>query len=133
MNSEIIKDSVFAGQMKETVEPFLLQNVTEGWFSSFDETKIHYEAYINKNSKAAVVVFHGFTESCEKFREPVYYFFKAGYSVFSFDLRGHGHSGGKFKENRFATDVNSFDDYAKDTQCFIEKIVKRSVPSASLI
>lgn len=132
MKPEIIKDADFEKEMEEKVEPFLLQNVKDGFFSSFDETKIHYEAYINENAKAAVVLFHGFTESCEKFHETVFYFFTAGYSVFSFDLRGHGYSGGKLKENRFATDVSSFDDYAKDTQCFVEKIVRRSNPKIPL-
>lgn len=129
--SILIPEAQFAQKMKNEVEPFLEKIRQDGYFSSFDNNKIHYEAYTRDDAKAAVVIFHGFTETAEKFREMSYYFYTAGYSVFAADLRGHGLSY-RIKANEGTVKVNSFDDYAKDTACFVEKVVKKQAGSLPL-
>ena len=55
--------------METKVEPALASVREDGFFTSFDQKKIHYEKYIVPGSTANVTVVHGFTESGEKFRE----------------------------------------------------------------
>lgn len=119
---KLIDEKYYEVLMKTEVEPFLESIRKDEYFDSFDSNKIHFEAYEQENAKAAVLVLHGFTESAEKFREVSYYFFKEGYSVFAPDLRGHGKS---YRTSKKPGTVNSdsFDDYAKDIEMLINKVV----------
>lgn len=119
----IISELNYKETMLNEVEPFLAGIRKQGSFSSFDGNKISYEAYGNSDSKAAVLVLHGFTESAEKFREVAYYFYSEGYSVYSLDLRGHGNS---FRTSKKTGTVNaeSFDDYAEDINAFVETVIR---------
>ncbi len=120
---QIIDERNYHSIMTETVEPYLLKKRTDGSFLSKDGLTLHYEQYLKKLSRGSVVVLHGFTESAEKFREVAYYFLKAGYSVFSLDLRDHGKSEHRSgKTERVETD--SFDLYAEDLERFMNEVVK---------
>lgn len=123
---KLIDENNYEAVMKTEVEPFLESVRRDEYFESFDGKKIHYEAYEHENAKANVLVLHGFTESAEKFREVSYYFFKEGYSVFVPDLRGHGKS---YRTSKRVGTVNadSFDDYARDIEILISKLI---LPSA---
>lgn len=122
---KLIDEKNYEAVMKSEIEPYLQSIRRDEYFESFDGNKIHFEAYKHENAKAAVLVLHGFTESAEKFREVSYYFFKEGYSVFAPDLRGHGKS---YRTSKKTGTVNadSFDDYAKDLEVLINKVI---VPS----
>lgn len=120
---EIIPETDYAYTMTNEVEPYLAKKRTDDFFLSADGKKIHYEAYEKLLSRGSIVILHGFTESAEKFRETAYYFLKAGYSVFSLDLRGHGKSYHD-SDNPFRVDIDSFDSYAEDISIFIDKIVR---------
>ena len=121
----VISENDYFNLMSTEVEPYLAKKRKEDYFLSSDGKKIHYEAYEKLLSRGSVVILHGFTESAEKFRETAYYFRKAGYSVFSLDLRGHGksHHDSQVTER---VEIDSFDTYADDLDTFIEKIVKPS-------
>ncbi|MGN1194899.1 MAG: alpha/beta fold hydrolase, partial [Acutalibacteraceae bacterium] len=123
---KLIDEKNFEAVMKNEVEPYLESIRKDDCFESFDGNKIHFEAYEHENAKAAVIVLHGFTESAEKFREVSYYFYSEGYSVFTPDLRGHGKS---YRASKKTGTVNaeSFDEYAKDLDALIEKVVLPSV------
>ncbi len=123
---KLIDEKNYEAVMKTEVEPFLASVRKDGYIESFDGKKIHFEAYEHENAKAAVLVLHGFTESAEKFREVSYYFFKEGYSVFTPDLRGHGKSCRTSKKTG-TVNADSFDDYAKDLEMLIDKVI---VPSS---
>ncbi len=128
---QIIDEKNYHTLMKEQVEPYLAKRRTEDIFLSNDSIKLHYEAYEKMLSRGSVVILHGFTESAEKFRETAYCFRKAGYSVFSLDLRGHGksyHSSDKAER----VDIDSFDTYAEDLNIFIEKTVKPATKSGKI-
>lgn len=120
---EIIDERNYADTMANQVEPYLHKRRRDDFFLSADGKKLHYEAYEKLLSRGNIIILHGFTESAEKFRETAYYFRKAGYSVFSLDLRGHGKSHHD-SDNPLRVDIDSFDDYAEDINLFIEKIVK---------
>ena len=124
-----IDEKNFKQIMENEVEPFLEKMRKDDYFISFDGNRIHYEAYVQDNAKANIVISHGFTESAEKFREMAYYFIKSGFNVFSIDHRGHGHSY-RLKENDNETvRIGKFTDYVEDMHVFAQKIVK---PSADL-
>ncbi len=120
---DIISESNYSSEMINQVEPYLQKRRRDDFFLSTDGKKLHYEAYEKLLSRGNVIILHGFTESAEKFRETAYYFRKAGYSVFSLDLLGHGKSHHD-SENPLRVDIDSFDTYAEDLNIFIDKIVK---------
>jgi lysophospholipase len=120
---DIISESNYSYEMINQVEPYLQKRRKDDFFLSSDGKKLHYEAYEKLLSRGNIVILHGFTESAEKFRETAYYFRKAGYSVFSLDLRGHGKSHHD-SDNPLRVDIDSFDTYAEDLNIFIDKIVK---------
>ena len=121
----LISENDYREQMINEVEPYLSKKRTDACFISDDEKKIHYEAYEKLLSRGSIVILHGFTESAEKFREMAYYFLKAGYNVYSLDLRGHGKSHHD-SDNPLRVDIESFDLYSDDLAVFIEKVVKPS-------
>lgn len=122
-SAEIIDERNYEYIMKTQVEPYLAKKRRDDFFLSSDNRKIHYEAYEKALSRGSIVILHGFTESAEKFREAAYCFRKAGYSVFSLDLRGHGKSYRDSEKNE-RVEIDSFDTYAEDLNLFIQKVVK---------
>lgn len=113
----------YTDSMQNTVEPYLNKKRKQGFFKSFDGKELYYEAYERTFPKGNVIILHGFTESAEKFYEVAYCFLKGGYNVFLTDLRGHG------KSYRSSTvpekvEIDSFDTYRDDLECFIDNIVK---------
>ena len=119
----LIDEKNYSYIMKTEIEPYLEKNRKDDFFFAEDNVKIHYEFYDKLLSRGTVVILHGFTESAEKFRETAYYFRKAGYSVFSLDLRDHGKSNhSSLKKERIET--KDFSLYREDLNIFIEKIVK---------
>ncbi|MBQ7118124.1 MAG: alpha/beta hydrolase [Clostridia bacterium] len=120
---QIIDERNYLNLMTEKAEPYLASRRTDGTFLSDDGLTLHYEQYDKKLSRGTVVILHGFTESAEKFREAAYYFCKAGYCVFSLDLRGHGKSEHRSgKTERVETD--SFDLYRDDLEKFMNEVVR---------
>ncbi len=122
---KILEDENFEEEFQKIIVPFCEKYETEEYFESFDKKKMHFLSYVNESAKANILIFHGFTEFAEKFRETAYYFFSEGYNVFSLDLRGHGKS---FKDEavKFAVTTESFDCYAQDVKRFAEEIGKKN-------
>ena len=121
----VIEEKDYSNIMINEAEPYLEKRREDRYFFSADGKKLHCEVYEKILSRGSVVILHGFTDSAEKFREMAFYFRKAGYSVYSFDLRGHGKSH-RDSDNPLRVDIESFDTYAQDLNTFIENIVKPS-------
>ena len=121
----VIEEKDYSNIMINEAEPYLEKRREDRYFFSADGKKLHCEIYEKILSRGSVVILHGFTESAEKFREMAFYFRKAGYSVYSLDLRGHGKSH-RDSDNPLRVDIESFDTYAQDLNTFIENIVKPS-------
>lgn len=119
---KLISEENFAAVMQTEIEPYLEERRTQGFFNGFDGKKLYYENYVSDEARACVVIVHGFTEFCEKYREMAYYYIQMGYSVFSLDHRGHGNSHRDIKafEN---THIERFSDYVEDLNCFVKDIV----------
>lgn len=119
---KIIDEENYSHIMKTEVEPYLEKRRREDFIFTSDNRKLHYEAYEKAISRGSIVILHGFTESAEKFRELAYYFRKAGYSVFSLDMEGHGKSH-RASDKKERVEIDSFDTYADDLHLFIERVV----------
>ena len=107
------------------IENQLSKYVHAGKFTSFDNVEIYYEYYLSEESKGNFVIVHGLSEFTKKFNELIYNILNQGYNVFIFDQRCHGLSG---RLTKFVDllHVNSFDDYVKDLEYFIDNIVLKT-------
>ena len=112
----------YAETMVNVVEPFLRENVEEGFFDGFDGNRIHYESYKAIDPKGVIVISHGFTESAEKFHEVSYNFVLMGFNVFAIDHRGHGKSF-RLTSDPATVSVDRFEDYVKDLKILVKSIV----------
>lgn len=132
MNSfKVIKEENYIKTMEEEVLPYLSQYKKTGKLAVKDG-EIYYETYINPNEKASVVISHGFCEFCGKLEEVIYYFFRAGYSVFIMEHRGHGRSsrmGGAANEIY----IESYHTYVTDFHQFVVDIVKKQSKTGKLV
>ena len=120
-----VAEPQYEATMMQKVEPALAALRTETEMPVSGGT-LHAENYILPDAKEAVIVVHGFTESAEKMREMVWYFVQAGYSVFSYDMRGHGRSL-RLVEDLNVIHVEDFQDYVNDLEEFILKVVRPAV------
>lgn len=128
---EIIKEEDFESSIME-VEKRLQDCRNSGYFDSFDGKKMYYEYFLAEKAKATIVIVHGLSEFSKKFYEAAYYFLNQGYNVFIYDQRGHGLSFRMTKQVDLIH-VDSFYDYAKDLDVFIENIVMPTNPKALYI
>lgn len=94
----------------------------EGFFKGQKDKEIYFKKYEIVNSKAAIVISHGFCESTEKYTELIKIFNDNNYSVYILDHRGHGKSEklGKYKNQ---INVEKFEYYVEDLKSFIDKEV----------
>ncbi len=120
--NEIIAEEEFPEAIKE-IEAKLEAVMHKGSFKAFDNTEIYYEYFLREKSRASVVIVHGLSEFTKKYRELAYYLLNEGYDVFIFDQRCHGLSG-RLAERIELLHVDSFYDYVKDLDQFIEEVVK---------
>ena len=112
----------FAEWMRQEVEPYLKEHDKEGDFSGKDGAKVHYHCYRLPETQRCIVISHGFCEFAEKYNEVVYYFLRAGYSVYLPEHRGHGNS------QRYVSDdqmihVDDYADYVEDFALFVKNVV----------
>ena len=118
---ELIEEQGYRETMERVVEPSLAAIRREVGVPVEGGT-LHAEAYTPQGARRAVVVLHGYTESCEKFREMIWYFVQDGFNVYTYDHRGHGRSVRAVADTS-VTHVDRFGDYLKDLECFMESVV----------
>lgn len=102
----------------------LVQNAQTGFFRGVDNAQLYHSAYINPNAKGKIVIVPGFTESSLKYRELIYNFYQAGYSVYLYDHRSQGKST-RFTEDREIVWVKNWDDYVEDFKTFVHTVVPK--------
>lgn len=118
-----ISEEGYIDTMKQVVEPYLKEHMTSGYLQGYDGKPLYYEQYLSRQHKAHITISHGYTDGCYKFRECIYYFLQAGYSVSILDQRGHGYSY-RQQEDLSKVTINDFDEYVRDFRIFIENKVK---------
>jgi acylglycerol lipase len=57
--------------------------------------KLYAEAFAREGAKGVVLITHGYAEHCGRYREVADVLVNAGWSVLSYDVRGHGQSAGR--------------------------------------
>lgn len=120
---KLIREENYAQMMAGVVEPGLKAMREEIAMPLAGGGTLHCEIYNRYDAKRAVVIVHGYTESAEKFREMAWYFLSSGFSVFSYDQRGHGRSVRGVADTS-VTHVDHFSDYLSDLQQFMDQIVR---------
>lgn len=92
----------------------------EGSFRALDGITL-YEQWWHPSvePKAVVGSIHGLCEHSGRFRETADYLTEQGFALESFDLRGHGRSGGE------ALQIDSFFEYLDDLDVFIGRVRDR--------
>lgn len=104
-------------QMQEVVEPYLRKHVTSGMLNG-----LYYEMYGQAEPKGTIVISFGFTESCEKYHELIYYMLCEGYQAAVIDHRGHGKSLREVEGSQLVH-VEDFQQYVEDFHRFIREVV----------
>lgn len=123
-NRFFINEDTYEKEMIENILPFLETHKTNGTFSSQDGTALYYEQYLLPEPKAHVIMLHGFTENVQKYKEPIYYFLKQGYSVSLLDHRSHGYSE-RQSDDIYQVHIDSFEDYVQDLHTFLTDVVTK--------
>ena len=114
----------YAGTMSEVVLPFLLEHETQSTLTAADGTPLYCVVYTAEKPAASVLVLHGFTENAYKYSELIYSLVNNGYSVVSYDQRGHGRSGrASGIKDPSVTHVAHFDDYVSDLKLVTDKLL----------
>jgi lysophospholipase len=119
-------------KMIHIVHPLLEKNRKTDYFTSFDGTRIFYEAYEHPQERAAIVMSHGFCEFTKKFEEVIFYFYQEGYSVYIPDHRGHGYSQ-RTVQDKSKVYIRSYDEYVLDFHGFVTEIVQKNRRQEKLI
>lgn len=118
---KIIKESEYTEKIKYITDT-LGNHLVSGYFKSYDDAEIYYEYMKVENPRGSIVIVHGYTEFLKKYYELCWYFANLGYNVFMYDARGHGFSHREVPDTEL-THINSYNDYAKDLDCYIRSIV----------
>lgn len=90
--------------------------------TSHDGCQLYCERFIRAESRANLVIVHGFTEFSAKYNEMIWHFLSHHFNVFIYDQRGHGFSGREV-ENLHLAHVNRFEDYAED----LHEVIRQQV------
>ncbi len=119
---------------------FLDARRSAGTFAAAPGKELYYELYQEEDAgtkkyggaRGLLVLCHGYTETCTKYHELIYYFLRRGYCVLTYDHRGHGRS---FREveNPCKIHVEDFDaDYVGDLHRIVEQVALQKFPGLPL-
>ncbi len=106
------------GQIREWRD----KEVKSADFISYDGSKLHYYFELPKESKATIVIVHGFCEFWGKYHEMAWYFRQAGYGFFFMEQRGHGYSH-RDVESLDLVHIDNYSQYVEDLNQFIKQVV----------
>lgn len=65
-----------------------------GYFYSYNYRKLFYQSWTIDDPRGVVIVVHGLSENTDRYSELAKELNKEGWSVYAFDIRGHGRSPG---------------------------------------
>ena len=118
----LIRENQYAQEMQNTVLPYLTARREDAEWEGYDGNRLHYAHFTAENETGVIVISHGFTESCEKYRELTYYFLQHGYSVYIPEHRGHALSYRKVS-NLTLTHIDRFEEYVKDFTRLMDTVI----------
>lgn len=92
----------------------------ETTLKAFDGLDLYCRGWIpDKTPKALICLVHGLGEHCGRYAHVAEFFNRAGYALISFDLRGHGRSGGPRGH------TPSFEAFMQDMDCLFQEAERR--------
>ncbi len=89
---------------------------THGTIATGDGMTLHRQVWQPQSPRGRVLLIHGIAEHSDRHRPTAQFLAEQGIAVHSFDLRGHGHSGG---DRAFIT---SFQDYLDDLDVMVQSV-----------
>lgn len=93
-------------------------------FPSRDGTSLYGEWFPVESPRACALIVHGYLEHCGRYREVAHVLNRAGLSVFSFDMRGHGRANG---QRGYITGIT---DYLDDVRAAFEQMIEHSAETS---
>jgi len=103
------------------VEQQMEIRMIRGQFDGWKGVRLYHRWWEPEDDpRGVLIVVHGMSEHSGWYEDLAYYLAPYGFRVESFDLRGHGRSGG------LRCYVESFDEYIKDLAIFHEQVEQRS-------
>ncbi len=93
---------------------------SESKFTAHDGIHIFTQQWVADEPKANIVIVHGLGEHTNRYKNYVDYFVPRGFSIYSFELRGHGRSGGARGY------VDRFQDFAADANEVVSRVRHQS-------
>lgn len=116
----------YAAAMTGTVLPFLKARETIVTLQGDENVKLYCCRYDADAPKGTVLLMHGFTENAYKFSEFIWSFLQNGFTVVSYDQRGHGRSerDEKVKADPSLVHVDDFEAYVKDMRIVCDRLLK---------
>lgn len=115
------KRIINAGDNVSILSPIAGGNIkpTQGTFTSFDGTRLFFREWKIMKPLANILIVHGLGEHSGRYLKLAEDFNQSGFSVFSFDLRGHGKSDGKRGH------IMNFNEYLYDLDNFKQMLLRR--------
>lgn len=93
-------------------------------FTGVDSISIYYKSFLQKkDTKGAILISSGRTESAIKYKELIYDLYLNGYTIYIHDHRGQGLSGRMTNEYELGF-VEHFQDYVTDMNTFYKTVIK---------
>ncbi len=122
----LVLSADYAETMKNTVLPFLKAREKSRTMRGWEDRPLYCVSYSADAPKGTVLVLHGFTENADKFAELTYSLLQNGFSVLSYDQRGHGRSwrDEKVKADPSLTHVSDFNEYERDLEAVCGSVLK---------
>ncbi len=102
------------------------EHVRQGDFRTPDGLSLRYYFVRQEDlqeTRACIVMIHGYCGFWCKFHEMAEYYWRAGYDVFFLEQRGHGYSDRQVREDDLVH-VDDYGDYVRDLHIFMDQIVK---------
>ena len=124
MEDFVIKEASFAKYMEDTVEPYLARRRKEFQIPREAGQALYCVCYDADTPRGTVIISHGFTETAEKYLEPIYYFVKHGYNVCQPEHCGHGRSY-RLVEDLSLVHVDRYERYVTDLLAAAETAKQR--------
>ncbi len=98
----------------------------DDFFEGKGGVKLHYHVNEVENAKGSIVLVQGRGERTEKYAELIQDLNSKGYTVFTYDHRGQGASGGGLPEDPHRGHVEHAQDYVDDMKLFVDNVVKKT-------
>lgn len=96
-------------------------------FKGLNDSRIFCQSWQpSVNTKAVIIISHGYAEHSGRYQHVAEYFANNGYAIYALDHRGHGYSDGA------RADVIKFENYIIDLKTFLD-IVKTKEPNHPII